>query len=42
MIVIQENAKAGKNVARKLDYGVSVNESKRIFYVHFFKRSRLP
>jgi len=42
MIVIQENAKVGKDAARKSDYGVSVNESKRIFFVHFFKRSRLP
>jgi len=42
MIVIQENAKAGRDAARKSDYGVGVNGSRRTFFVRFFKRNKLP
>lgn len=41
-IVIQENARAARDAARKSDCGASANGSRRIFSVRFFKRSRSP
>lgn len=41
MIVIQENAKVGRDATKKSDYGVNVNGSRKTFSVRFFKRSRL-